>query len=285
MYRLVTFGTTNLEYPNQVDNVGSGQTPMAYFNLPDGGALDGFGSSQKAPGVVERTKSIRLQAASEAALSALYFGLLGLRGKRDKLYRKLVDNTLHWQYARLTEITASRSYELSKYRVIQDLELVFECQESTWRGDYQGSFALNSGRLLNDGHVLDSTLLYALDSNPKSITIILGTDAGRAPIRGIRIVTVAGSAAITSLTIARAGGESLTFLGAIPAGGLLELNCGTMQVLCDAIANPYDYLVLSPAADLAAWFTLQPGANPITVTYTGGGTGSKIAFTFYEAWY
>ena len=135
MHRLIAFGTTNLEYYNQVDSIGSGATPTQYQTLHDGGALDLFGSQQKHPGVVEYTKSLRLRAATPAALSDLYMGLLQLRGKRDKLYRRTFGtNLIHWKWARLAEVTAKMDYQQVQYQVILDVDLRFETADLFWHG-------------------------------------------------------------------------------------------------------------------------------------------------------
>lgn len=283
MYRLIRFGTLDLEHYNQVDAIGSGATPTNYLPLPEGGALDNFGDMQKHPGVVERTMSRRLRSATEAELETLYFQLLALRGKRDRLYRRTVSGDIHWQYARLVDLTAQRSFEQTKYRLIQDLDLRFVTQEAFWRGDLGGVWYLDSGEYLDSGLAFDSGETYTLDGSPKAITVTIGEQAGRAPIRAIRIQVTAGSAAITSITIARAGGESLTFGASIAAGDVLLIDTGTMQVTNDG-SDAYNDLTLSPTADLASWFALEPGSNALTVTYTGGGTGSTIAFQYYEAW-
>lgn len=284
MYRLIRFGLIDLEHYNQVDDIGSGATPTAYQNLPEGGALDGFGDQQKHPGAVERTKSLRLRGTTEAALETLYFQLLAMRGKRDRLYRRTSQGDIHWQYARLVEVTAQRNFDQTKYRFIQDLDLRFVTQEAFWRGDLGGVWYLDSGEYLDSGLVFDSGENYALDGSPKAIAITIGADIGRAPIRALRIRVTAGSAPITSITIARAGGESLTFGGTIAAGDVLLIDTGTMQVTNDGV-DAYDDLTISPTADLASWFALEPGSNALTVTYVGGGTGSTIDFTYYEAWY
>jgi len=284
MYRLVGFGFVSLEHYNQVDAIGSGVTPVAYQALPEGGAIDGYGSQQKHPGAVERSFSRRLRGGTQAELEQTFFQLLALRGKRDRLYRRTASGDIHWQYARLVEVTATRSYEITKYNFIQDIELRVVTQDPFWRGDFGGAWYLDDGEYLDTGLSFDSAQTYALSSSPTPFTISIGTEAGRAPIRAIRLRVTAGSAPITSITIARAGGESLTFGGTIAIGNEMIIDTGTMQVTNDGV-DAYDDLTLSPTADMAAWLAFETGDNPITVTFSGGGTGSTIDFTYYEAWY
>lgn len=284
MYRLIRFGLINIEHYNQVEDVGSGATPTAYQALPEGGAIDLFGGQQKHPGTVERIKSTRLRGATEAELETLYFQLMVLRGTRARLYRRTDSGDIHWQYARLKEVTAQRSYELTKYKTIQDVDLRFVSQEAFWRGDLGGTWFFDSGEYFDSGLAFDSGQTYNLVSSPTSITVTTSDNTGRAPVRALRLRVTAGSLAITSITIARTGGESLTFGGVIASGDVLLIDTGTMQVTNDGI-DAYDDLTLSPTADMAAWFSLAVGDNPITVTFSGGGTGSTIEFTYYEAWY
>lgn len=285
MYRLIRFGFIDLQHYNQVESIGSGATPTAYQQLPEGGVLDLYGGQQKHPGTVERSKSMRLSASTEAELESLYFQLLALRGRRDKLYRETVSGDIHWQYARLVEITAERSYEQTKYKRIQDISLRFVTQEAFWRGDRGGTWYLNSGEYLNTGLALNSDQTYPLTSSPTNFTISIGaSETGRAAIRAVRLDISAGASSMSAVTIARAGGESITFSGTILANKTLVIDTGTMQVLNDGV-DAYDDLTLSPTADLAAWFALEPGDNDITVTFTGGGTGKEISFTYYEVWY
>lgn len=286
MYRLTRFGIIDLQHYNQVDSIGSGSTPTAYQLLPEGGALDLYGSQQKHPGTVERSKSVRLTASTETALEILFFQLLALRGKRDRLYRETSTGDIHWQYARLVEVTAERSFEQTKFKRIQDISLRFVTQEAFWRGELGGIWYFDSGEYFDSGLSFDSEQTYSLTSSPTNIIVSIGqdTDAGRAPIRALRMMVTAGSSAITSITIARTGGESLTFGASIASGDQLIIDTGTMQVTNNGV-DEYDNLTISPTADMAAWFSLQPGDNPITVTFTGGGTGSSIDFYYYEVWY
>lgn len=286
MYRLIRFGTLNIEHYNQVDAIGSGPTPTAYQALADGGALDGFGNQQKHPGIVERTKTFRLKAATEAELSTLYFQLLSLRGKRDRLYRRVLTGDIHWIYARLAEVNAVRDYQQAQHRLILDVDVRFITQETFWRGDLGGTWYLDAGEYLDSGLSYDSAQDYPLTASPTTFTHAIGlaADAGRAPLKAIRVTISAGDADMSNITIARTGGESLVFTGTIAANTSLVIDTGTMEVLNNDV-DAYDDLTLSPTADLAAWFAFEAGDNPITVTFTGGGTGRQIGFNYYEAWY
>jgi hypothetical protein len=285
MYRLIRFGQVPLEHANQVDDIGSGSTPISYISLPEGGALDAFGNRTMQPGTIERVKSLRLVSA-ETELTTRYMQLLSLRGRRDRLYRRTASGDIHWMYARLIEVTAQRTYEQTKYGTLQDLSLRFVTQEAFWRGDLGGSWYFDSVESFDSGLAFDSEREYPLTSSPTLMTVSVGTisDAGRAAVRAVRMEIHAGSADMSAVTIARAGGESVTFDGTIVANTSLVIDCGTMQVLNNGV-DAYDNLSLLPTADMASWFSLQPGNNPIMLTFTGGGTGRQIDFRYYEDWY
>jgi hypothetical protein len=290
MYRFIRFAQESLEHFNQVDSIGSGSTPTAYQQLAEGGALDLFGDQDKHPGAVERTLSRRLAVppgtTAETDLSNLFFRFLKLRGKRSRLYRELVNGDIHWQYARLVEVTAERSYEQTKFRRIQDISLRFVTQDALWRGDLGGTWYLDSGEYLDSGLALDSERTYPLTTSPESFSIEIGdiADDGRGPTRAVHMEISAGALSMSNITISRADGESINWSGTILANKVLMIDTGTMQVLNDGV-DAYDDLVLSPTADLAVWFALEPGENDITVTFTGGGVGKQISFSYYEVWY
>jgi hypothetical protein len=286
MYRLIRFGSQSLEHYNQIDDIGSGETPTSYSPLPEGGALDNFGGQRKHPGVVERIVSRRLQMSSESALSALYFSLLSLRGQRRRLFRQLITGEVQWMYARLVSVSAQRDYQLTPYKCIQDIELRFTTQEAFWHGNINGPWYFDDGHYFDDGLFFDSGEAHALTASPTSFTISVGlsTDAGRAPSRALKITLSAGSSPMSAITIARTSGETLVFSGTIAATQQLVIDTGAMQVLNNGV-DAYASLTFTPTADMAAWFTLQPGDNVITVSYTGGGTGKQIEITCYEEWY
>jgi hypothetical protein len=285
MYRLVQFGSTTLEYPNQVDSIGSGVTPTSYQPLPEGGALDNFGTLQKHPGLVEYTKTIRLVGATASAVTALYLGLLALRGKRDLLYRRTAANATHWKYARLVEVSARRDFNEAQFKLSQEVELKFVAQDVFWRGTAVGLF-MDTGLLMDSGLTMDTGNTQTLTTSPKSITLTVGSasDAGRAKVRSIVMIVSAGNADMSNVIIQRSGGERLTFNGTIAANKTLIIDTGSLQIFNDGV-DAYASLVFEPTADMTTWFTLQPGSNSLTVSWTGGGTGASIQFNYYESWY
>ena len=293
MYRLIQFGAVKLDYYNQVDAIGSGETPVSYQILPDGGALDGYGNTNKHPGAVERVKSVRLHGATRAQLEERFFEIMAMRGKRDQLYRRTASGETHRQYARLAAIEGDNDFGYAKYSLIQDIVLRFITQEATWRGDLHGEWLLDSGIYLDGGFDLDSGDPIELTSSPAVITVYNGStaDAGRAPVRSMQIMVITGTVPIqaNSLSISRAGGETVEYIGAIGVPGVsseLIIDTGTMQVTVNGV-DAYASFDLSPTADMGGWFTLEPGANTITVEFTkdGAGTNPTIEFVFEEAWY
>jgi len=286
MYRLIRFGTTNLEYLNQIDSIGSGQTPVNFMILPEGGALDGYGGRQKSPGTVERSKTVRLWASTESALESIFLDILSQRGKRDRLLRRTSQGDYHWMYARLVEVQGGRSFEQTKFRRVQDVGLMFVGQEANWKGFYRTEWELDDGIYLDSCYRLDSSEVHALTSSPTTFTITVGSasDKGRMPVRGVKMIVAAGDAGMSAITIARSGGESLLYDDTVPSGGTLTIDTGLMTVSCTGESNAYDNLTFTATADMAAWFTLQPGSNDISVSFTGGGTGRQIDFEFCEAW-
>ena len=93
-----------------------------------------------------------------------------------------------------------------------------------------------------------------------------------------------GNATMSNITIARTGGESLYYSGSLAAGELLVINTGSMQVMKSGV-DAYGNLTFTPTADLATWFSLLPGDNAMSVSWTGGGTGAEIDFVYTEDWY
>lgn len=258
MLRLSAFGDLSLVGANQVDDIGSGVTPTAYQPLSNGGALDLFGDRQMAPGAVERVHAMRLRVAVETVDD--YYRLLALRGKRDRLYRQMPDGSIHWIYARLAEVSARRHYEQAQYKLIQDVSLRFVAEGAIWNG------ALRE-------------ITVSSPISPQGIEIAM---PGSAPVTALLIEMTAGSAS-TGITLAREGGESLTYAGSLAEDAILVIDTGAMQVSAGSEIAPFNSLQLTPGAGQSNWFSLVPGSNPLTLT-TATGVIDQIKITFYDAW-
>jgi len=287
MYRLIKFADQSLEFFNQVDDIGSGDTPVAFSPLPEGGALDLFAGAQKHPSTVERVITRRIQAASEAELQTYFLKLIALRGRRDRLYRRMANGEVHWIWARLVAVNAKRDYQQTRFKRIQDIELRFVTQEATWHGDIRGSWYLNDGHYFNDGLFFNSGLIFPLTNSTTTFTISVGAsdDAGRAPVLAMQIIVRAGSADISSVSIYKTlGGETIFFNGSIQANSELRIDTGALRVLNDG-DDAYNAAHIYYSPERFAWFSLWPGENQITVERTDGDANAEIEFLFYEAWY
>jgi hypothetical protein len=288
MYRLSRFGDVTLPTTNQVDDVGSGETPTAFHPLPGGGALDMLGNAKMYPAVVSRSKQVRIAASSASNLQSTYLELMALVGSRNRLYRELPDGTTHWQYARLKAVQASRDYQLAQYKRLQDLTIVFETMEATWRGDRVGVWFFDEEPPI----LFDEDPPYEFDDDggakvslTSSPTVFDENPGGNAPVRNLVWLVYAGSdATMSNITIKRTNGEQISFNGTIPIDGVLKINLGTMQVY-NVHTEAYDDLTLDDGADGDAWFQLLADTdNEITVTFTGGGTGAYIMPCYYKSW-
>ena len=286
MYRLLKFGQFYINFANQVDDIGSGRAPSAYQVLPSGGAIDLYGSRQTYVGTTERTKSARIAGISESAANALYLSTLSLVGKRDKLYRRMIDGTVQWMYARFVELRATRSYEITPFKTLQDVELAFVGQEATWKGDYRGAWSFDDPEVYFDsGYSFDSGEEFWFSGSPLSISITCGEedDPGREIVRAVRITVTCGTSALSGLEISRENGESISYSETLAPGESLVIDIGSLQASATSDEDAYDHLTLSHLGN-QAWFSLEPGENLITVSYSGGGSGAKISFDFYEVW-
>ena len=238
------------------------------------------------PAAVMRKKSMVLSAASQVDLAALYMRLLGLAGKRGKLYRRVLDGVEHWQTARLVRVEAGRDYQDAAMQPpAMPVALTFVTNERTWHGNEHRIINLDGSHILDGSWSLITATPIAAGNTVITLTHGDEGDAGRAPIRDVRITVTAGSAPITALTITRTDGEVLTYTPTTGIAHILVIDTGTMQVINPDETDPYSKLGFTPDADMGVWFSLQPGDNVITVSITGGGTGSTILFDFDEAWY
>ena len=67
-----------------------------------------------------------------------------------------------------------------------------------------------------------------------------------------------------------------------PARGW-SIDCGALSVLNNGNEN-YVYFSLTANHKIDDWLRLEPGANTVVVTITGGGTGALALVEFFDGW-
>jgi len=125
--------------------------------------------------------------------------------------------------------------------------------------------------------------LQLLTTSPEAFEL---SNGGNVPVRDVVITVHAGSSAITALEIANAKTghvSDISYDVSIVAGEELVLDCGAFSALNDG-DDAWADLALESGHAIEEWLRLGPGTNAITVTFTGGGTGSWIRFEYADAW-
>jgi hypothetical protein len=120
-----------------------------------------------------------------------------------------------------------------------------------------------------------------LGTSPQVVTI---TNDGDATVLGAVVTVTAGSADITALEIESDSGAHLTYDGTIEDGEALVVDCGALSVKNDG-SSAYADFALGANHTARYWLPLPTGDTDLTVTWTGGGTGSTIKVEFYDAWH
>lgn len=222
-----------------------------------GGGFDAWGSDD-APAAFPVFVQYRVAVAS--AVAATYVAavdeLRGLARKRAYLARKAQDGTVHYALARLTSVTGTDTIETFS---VLELTLEFEVWEHWW------------------GQLYEETA--TLTGSPQDVPV---TGYGNIADDYATLTITAGDAAITAVTVA-CGDATWTYTGTIVIGNSLIVDAGAWSVLNDG-ADAYADFAFGALHVLPGMFRLLPGANTVTVTYTGGGTGSTIKIDYSDAW-
>ena len=258
---------------------GTAPSRVATITLADGRAYDAIGAEQAEPELpyILNYEAVNLED-TEAAHNTALAALSAKRGKRGKLYRRqLSDYTISWAWARLL-----RKTEQSGAGVASPVHLgqVFQFQIlSPWYGHHHVDWLLDDGYYLDEGLYLDdSGYSVTLNTSPKTLTV---TNGGNGTVRNAVITIVAGSAAITALTIA-SGDTDIDWTGTLASGDALVIDCGAKSILNDG-ANAYSGFAYGSNHALAGWLELPPGDTDIVITKTGGSTDSTATVEFRDA--
>lgn len=200
--------------------------------------------------------------------------LRGESRKRARLWRRACDNDeVQWCYARFLSSRIDRDFQ-NPFEY--DARLTF-LQQTGWVGHDHRTWTLDDGEYLDTGLYLDDEG-YEFDI-AGMFSVING---GNRATSNVVLTITAGSAHITALTIA-CGDAELTYDAAILATESLVIDCGAQSILNDGDAS-YQNLDLTSNHEIEEWIRLEPGSNSMTVTKTGGGTGSTLLVEFEDGW-
>ena len=194
-----------------------------------------------------------------------------------------------WIEARCIQVGHDRTL---RHYLYQPFDLVFECARRAWHGREYGIWKFDGfvredngvatvsfwqpgpaiGRRRWDvggftGRMRSSPYEYKRTSGPRageSLAFPLGNEAVTDPV----ITLIPVSADVTRVEI-QGTKAHLLFTGRIAVGSALSIDCGAYSVLNNGI-DAFDAFSLGPDHTLSNWLTLEPGDNPITVTYEGG---------------
>lgn len=277
-YELYQFGSLVLPEYDGDDDVSTGQVAPVFLDLPGGGVFDVLGTAAAKRRATPLNKLCTLLADDSAGLRTAYNLLRAKIGQRDRLWRRWDAGFYDWCWARLTNIAARRP---TGQPLEQDVDLQFVMISPHWYGGYHGGeWTLDSGILFDTGYPLDTDEWRPLTAGANSLTI---TNNGNRTITNAVITIAAGSADITAAKIAVPLVSELQYVGTISAGNGLSIDCGAMSVINNG-NEAYVYFGLTTNHHIDDWLRLEPGANTVVVTITGGGTGSAALLEYFDGW-
>jgi hypothetical protein len=294
-YKLERFGSVFLPVVEAAPDIGTGPSRISVMELPGGGLFDNLGTVR-----AERSQtSIPLQAVLiGTSLDDLQDQLAvyrGLRGTRDKLWRRMPDGWLHWCYARLDGLQAVKD---PRRRLSQIINLNWVMISRIWNGNHHGEgWTLDASPpvYLDDGYIFDEAtgVVFTLDSENEFFTL---TNSGNAIVKNviIRITNPGGGDSditeIHVLNLTTGFLAELAYTNTLPIGHQMKIDCGNWSVLDGYGAPDWDHMALGTSHAVDDLFQLAPGDNSIQVALTGG-IGSppaapfpEISFEFCDGW-
>jgi hypothetical protein len=273
-WRWTAFAEVALPEYGAVSPVGTGESVDGLVELLGGGVYDAQGEDQAPPRFpVDEELRLTVYAETLPALRGLLRGLTGLRGKRGALERWSDDGERQRATARLRRVPGERELQQLCH---QPLKLPFR-RLTLWRGALTDGGADGASP---DGRADLCTTGGDQDNAVYSAAVLTFYVGGNAAVTDA-IITVTPTGDIADLTLTNAAtGHELAFGAEIADGTTLALDATVPSVL-NAGADAWADLTL-PDGD-AAWLRLAPGANPVTVAYTGDGPVA-VTVRFYDLW-
>lgn len=278
--QLERFGTVELPLYNPRLQGGSAPSQAATVTLADGRVWDAIGA-ERAAAALPYTLSYEGVALEDdaATLQTTLAALFGLRGKRAKLYRRVLgDDSVQWAWARLARVPMASGPmgQLTHIPVSFQFEVL-----STWRGHYHTSWTFDDGYYFDDGLYFDDAEFVATMSGASPYVLTV-TNSGNGICYDPVITITAGTNAITALTIATSTTD-IDWTGNIAPGDALIIDCGAKSIKDDGV-NAYSGFSYGGSHTANGWLELPPGDTAITIYRTGGSTDSIVQVDFQDIW-
>lgn len=256
-YKLISFADVDLPGYNRESGLDTAP-PLDGFV---GTVLGGYDSyrADMAPAAIPYPLTARgiVSLETDADQRAAIDGLRATSRRRGRLVRQADDDdSEHWCYARLEQIAHRRITGVNGYQVLEFSWLV----ESEWHGE-------------------EVATTVSLGSSPYLFAV---ENIGNRMINDGILTITAGSSAITAVTVTTTNGTHLVWAGTLATGDQLIFDSGAKSITNDGV-NAYNGLTYGAGHTIDDWLRIE-GAMNITITYTGGGTGSTVAILFYEGW-
>lgn len=283
---LERFGTVELPLIEATQDIGAIGTRTSYSDLPGGGVHDGYGSGRAPRGLYSLVARGETLVDSFGDLVVPMDTLRALRGRHDKLYARMDDQSVRWVWARCRDVPITRTVDNVLY-LASDLR--FDVKSPVWNGtSHGGGWLWDSGVGWDTGAAWDEAAgdVFTLDSaGPSDHEII---NAGNAVVRNPILKFSAPDALIDGFTLLSAWeGEDqistilqsdIIYTGIIGEDQTLVLDCGAQSATISTSMSTG-----APAAEdeldvfNSAGFTT---GNPISVQLeTGGWHDTTIAAT------
>ena len=282
-YRIYKFGSTTLPSARITGTYGTGpslNTAVATVGGMHDLAGNGYAGLRVPYDLTYSCWIVDSAANTQTALKAWQ----ALRGVRAKLYRlNEYDDSEHWCYARLMQVRAP--WQIQR-KTMQPLELLFYVYTPWYENYCAGAWVLDDGEVLDDGLYLDGgcseTLTLATGNDDTALT-----NGGNAPTHYITVSITAKTSTITAASVYIEAGDKICWIawaGTLPADSTLVIDARNQKVTLDGVPDAGTMTVNTASHTSNYWLELAPGSNDVTVTRSGGGATSAVAFSYQYCW-
>jgi hypothetical protein len=169
-----------------------------------------------------------------------------------------------------------------EYIYFQPVDLTFDVVQPGWNGTGHGApWLLDDGETLDTGLYLDLDDVWIPSVSGDSETF---TNAGNRTVTNAMLtITASASATISNVRIV-CGDCDWTWTGTVAVSTSLTVDCGQRSIKNNGV-DAYSGLALNVDHTVADWLRLEPGANTITITYSGNADNSAgVTLSFYDGW-